>query len=441
MKYRFLIPAFALVMASCSSSTAKVDLPECNVTVDNAWEAFDAFNKVYLDSTNYIYRNTNHDPRALDRFNGAAAIWCQPMYVDMAMNAAKLAHTVGDAAREKQYAELTRNLMEGNIKQFQNFNFDICELSRGWFIYDDIQWWTITLARAYQATSDERYRELAEKSFARVWYGSPVVGDTGSYADPAKELGGGMFWQWQPLERPNANASNNGKMSCINFPTVVAAMLLYDIAPADRKADTTPTVWDNKYGHFERPEYETKERYLEMAKEIYDWSVANLAELPEGKIHDNRHGENVGGRPLIYNQGTFIGASALLYLATQEDEYLVNARAGADYSINEMSKEHGLLPWAHNQKNPYDQGSLEQGVYPAIWCQYMSLLTDECGQTDYLPFLIDNIERGWNNRNATGISDGEAWNPTSDDSLIGSYAASSTPALMLTTMNSLSIHK
>ncbi|MDE7387527.1 MAG: glycoside hydrolase family 76 protein [Muribaculaceae bacterium] len=440
MKSIYILSA-AVAMAlctACSSNKEAAALPGTTLSINDVWQAYDAFNTVYLDSAKYIYRNTNLDPHATDRFNGAAAIWCQPMYVDMAMNAAALARTVGDSARIEQYDTLTRQLLEGNIAQFLDFDFDICEESRGWFIYDDIQWWTITLARAYLATGDERYRELAEKSFARVWYGSPVVGDTGSYADPAKDLGGGMFWQWQPLHHPKVNEAGHGKMSCINFPTVVAAMLLYQAAPADREADANPIVWTNEYGTFTRPAYETKDRYLEMAREIYDWSVKNLAELPEGKVHDNRHGDSVGGHPLIYNQGTFIGASALLYLATGDQSYLDNARAGADYSINTMSADHGMLPWAHNHRHPYDQGSLEQGVYPAIWCQYMSLLTDECGQKDYLPFLVRNIEAGWANRQAaTDICDGEAWAVTPSDTIIGSYAASSTPALMLTTANSL----
>ena len=54
--------------------------------------------------------------------------------------------------------------------------------------------------------------------------------------------------------------SANGKMACINFPTVVAAMTLYNCVPDDRqepKADV------------KRPLYQTKAQYLEKAKEIY----------------------------------------------------------------------------------------------------------------------------------------------------------------------------
>ncbi len=399
---------------------------------DAVWKAYDAFNAAFLDDSKCIYKNTNKDEHAVMRDRGAAAIWCQPMYVDMALNAMELAMKKGDVERERRYRRFVDRLIEGNIAQYLGFDFDDNDLSRGWFIYDDIQWWTITLARAYLETGNERYRTLAERSFARVWYGSPRVGDTGSYADPEKGLGGGMFWQWQPIDGPRANEAGHGKMSCINFPTVVAAMLLYNAAPADRGEDTAPEVWDNGYGHFVRPAYETKERYLEMAREIFDWSVDNLADAATGKVWDNRHGESVGGAPLIYNQGTFIGAASLLYLATGEERYLDLAKAGADYSINVMSAEHGMLPWARNVDNPFDQGSLEQGIYPAIWGEYMKLLVRECGQRQYLPFLEANVVSGWNNRDKlTGVTDGEPWAPTDGAALIGSYAGSATPAMYL----------
>lgn len=435
MKSTLFISAslFALTaLAGCKTGQTTVS------PLASTWEAYDSFNRVYLDSAKYIYRNTNRDAAATDRWHGAAAIWCQPMYVDMAMNASILAEENGDKKKAREYRDLARKLLEGNIKHYAGFDFDDGNTTTGWFIYDDIQWWTITLARAARFFNDPRYRELAEKSFARVWYGSPRIGDTGSYADPAKDLGGGMFWQWQPLEHPNANRPGDGKMSCINFPTVVAAMLLYDLAPEGRKADKEPETWSNSYGNFIRPRYETKERYLDMAKEIYDWSVKNLTDSTTGMVHDSRHGDHAGGHPLIYNQGTFIGGSALLYNATGNPRYLELGRKGADYSINTLSAEHGYLPWAHNPNNPYDQGSLEQGVYPAIWSQYMRLLVDadkKAGIDDtdgYVAFIEKNINDGWANRDkTTGICDGEAWSVTPSGALIGSYAASSTPSLML----------
>lgn len=152
--------------------------------------------------------------------------------------------------------------------------------------------------------------------------------------------------------------------------------------------------------------------------------------MQTGMIVDNCHGDSRGGRPLLYNQGTFIGAASLLYKATGNSTYLDNAKAGADYSINVLS-ESGYLPWAHNPNKPYDQGSLEQGIYPAIWAQYMDILVNECGNEQYREFIEKNIKAGLQNRNSSGICDGELGLPTPDGQLIGSYAASSLPALML----------
>lgn len=428
MYLKFWTFILSLTMIGCSTGKTA----DSSYALDNVWASYDSFNRQYLDSAGYIYKNTSADSAAVDRWNGAAAIWCQPMYVDMALNAMMLAQSVGDSARMSHYRMLSNRLIDGNIAHYHGFDFDNNDTNKGWFIYDDIQWWTITLARAAAALHRDDCLNLAEKSFARVWYGSPKVGDSGSYADPKRGLGGGMFWQWQPIENPEANKATDGKMSCINFPTVVAAMTLYNLVPETMEMDSEPERWTNGHGEFVRPHYETKDRYFEMAKEIYDWSVENLVELPLGKVADHRHGDHAGGHPLLYNQGTFIGASVMLYLATGDRQYLDNAIAGADYSINALSTSDGYMPWAHNEKDPYSQGSLEQGIYPAIWGQYMKSLIDDCGQDQYLPYIEKNIVSGWENRDTVrNLCDGESGVKTPSDAMIGSYAASSIPSLML----------
>ena len=216
-------------------------------TNDDVWAAYEGFNRTLLDPVKYIYKTNSSDKSAKDRFNGAAAIWCQPTYWDMAMNAYKLAKAQNDKQKTAYYKELCDKIYAGNKAQYAHFDFDDNNENTGWFIYDDIMWWTITLARAYELFGVEDYLRFSEESFSRVWYGSKKVGDTGSY----DKVNGGMFWQWQPIRNPKPNQPNDGKMACINFPVVVAALTLYNNVPKRRKESAE-----------EAPKYQTKAQYL-----------------------------------------------------------------------------------------------------------------------------------------------------------------------------------
>ena len=164
MKLKLFITAIVAVAAFSPGHAGSKAKNDCNITINDVWTAYDAFNNVYLDTDKNIYKNTDRDKAAIGRDRGAAAIWCQPMYVDMAINAVELAKKSGDKKREEKYSTLLNNLLEGNIAHYLNFDFDDADLNRGWFIYDDIQWWTITMARAYLATGNEKYRRLRRKS-------------------------------------------------------------------------------------------------------------------------------------------------------------------------------------------------------------------------------------------------------------------------------------
>lgn len=387
-------------------------LPALASDGDRVWLAYDAFNRNLLDSARYIYKTDTSFKAAAGRSEGAAAIWCQPIFWDMAMNAYKRAVDQKETGKEAEYRELCEKLFAGNKAHYCNFNFDDNNENTGWFIYDDIMWWTITLARAYELFGVKEYLDLSEKSFNRVWYGSAVVGDDGSYA--GKDLGGGMFWNWEPIRNPRPHRAGDGKMACINFPTVVAALTLYNNVSADRM----------EVSEADRPVWQTKEQYLAKGKEIYRWGVENLFDSISGKVADSRHGD---GAPAwnahIYNQATFIGASVLLYKATQNKKYLKNAIRAADYAVGEMSEPHQVLPF---------EPGIEQGIYTAIFAQYMAWLVYDCGQTQYLSFLKRTIEAGWGNRDKTrDLCGGDYTIALPENKAIDSYSASGIPALML----------
>lgn len=386
-------------------------------TDTDEWQAYDDFNRVFLDTKNskYIYRDHSARATAVDRWNGAAAIWCQAIFYDMAVNAYRRAVQEDNATRKTKYKTVAQRIYSGEKKQYCNFDFDNNNTNTGWFVYDDIMWWTCALARAHEAfggsTTSYPYRSEAERSFLRVWYGSPKVGDDGSYADPARGLGGGMFWEWQPIDKPKAHKAGDFRSACINFPTVIAACLLHKIVPEGRTEPTTAG----------RPTQQTKEWYLEKAKEVFEWADKTL--VSNGRVADGIHGGGPEFKDHLYNQATYIGACCHLYLLTGEETYLVKANRAANYVFNTMCSSYYL---------PLETG-VEQGIYAAIFAQYISMLVYDCGQSRYASYIRRNIQKAWTNRDQKrGIHNANFRSgSTKETDQVESYNASGMPALML----------
>lgn len=375
-KKNFILMLTVLLVTSCSASdTLKKNSLSGKYTKEDANKALDAFNDAFLDPVSKIYRANSDKSK-----DGVAAIWTQAIYWDMAMNAYK-------RTKEVKYKKLIDDIYEGNYNHYDKFNWDNGKV---WFIYDDIMWWTISFARAYELTKDKKYLDYSETSFKRVWEGSPVVGDPGSY-DPKN---GGMYWQWIQ-SNPPVRPENDGKMACINYPTVVAAMTLYN---------TTKN-----------------EDYLNKAKEIYGWARENLFDKSSGKVGDSRHGQGTPNwKAHLYNQGTCIGAAVLLYKQTKDKIYLEDAIAAMDYVKNTMSDAKGALPI---------ENGIEQGIYAAIFAQYAASLIQDCNQPQYLDWLYYNINEAWAKRDSRNLTykDINVSCPTGN---IEVYDASGCPALM-----------
>jgi hypothetical protein len=238
------------------------------------------------------------------------------------------------------------------------------------------------------------------------------VGDDGSYADPARfegKYGGGMFWEWQPIESPKPHQPGDFRSACINFPAVIAACLLHQMVPENRTAPTAA-----------RPQRQTKEWYLEKAIEVYDWANSTLVQ--NGRVADGIHGGGPEWKDHLYNQATYIGASCMLYKLTGSSRYLGNATAAADYVFTKMSNGYIL---------PLETG-VEQGIYHAIFAQYLQMLVYDCGKKQYLTYVKRNLERGWKNRDTVrGISNCNFTVATKEDERVESYTGSGLPALML----------
>ena len=395
-----------------------------NFTITDAiqWQAFDDFNEALLDKARYIYKADTEQPSADHRGNGArdndfsgcaAAIWCQAIYFDMITNAYVRAQKEANEDLMKKYKALHSRVFRGEKTHYANFNFNDANTNTGWFVYDDIMWWTGALARAYEAFGTSEYLTLAERSFLRVWYGSATVGDDGSYADPARfsgKYGGGMFWEWQPINHPNPHQPGDFRSACINFPTVIAACLLHQFVPDGRQEATQA-----------RPTRQTKAWYLEKAIEIYDWASKTLVPS-NGRVADGIHGGGPEYSDHLYNQATYIGASCMLYKLTGEDKYRTNAIAGTRYVFTQMATRRILK---------YENG-YEQGVYAAIFAQYLPMVVYDLEQTTYLSYIQLNMQTAWDNRDPErGLQAGNFAKATTGNDVVESYGGSGMPALMI----------
>ncbi|ANI90643.1 hypothetical protein A9P82_06075 [Arachidicoccus ginsenosidimutans] len=415
MKQYVAVIYFVLVCL-CTTAQNKSDSKNEKVpsyTNTDTWTAYDAFNRYLFDKQTHVYKvNTDTEDGAHTRAS-LGAIWTQATYWDMAMNAYKLAVKENDADRQAKYKSLVNQIFRGDSVHYAGFDWNNQDTQNGWFIYDDIMWWTGSFARAYGIFKDAKYLALADQSFCRVWHGSYILKDRGSY----DKVNGGMFWQWNRNNPPDN--SDIGKMSCINFPVVVAAVTLYNnISPSDKQHKTDDKTGFN--GDPDYPRWHSRNTYLKNAKEIYEWGVNNLFNKKTGNVADSRHGNGVDWNATMYNQGAFIGASCLLYKATGRQSYLDNAVLAADYAMKVMS--------APNYIFPYKDGE-EQGIYTAIFAQYMHLLVYDCHQTQFLKWVQHTIDAGWSHRDSRNLTGKDYTKAPASN--VSCYDASGIPALML----------
>jgi predicted alpha-1,6-mannanase (GH76 family) len=352
----------ALVMfAACGKKSQPTVAPppvnQVSFTSNDATAAFNTFNTWFYNATDKLYYSTTEK-------KSIGAIWTQAIFWDMAMDAYKRTNNA-------PYLQLIKDIYQGGFNRYSQYDW---ENKTTWFIYDDIMWWVISLARAYEITNNTDYLNYAKTGFQRVW------------RDSYDAVNGGMWWDF----------NKTGKNSCINFPTVIAAMHLYKITG-------------------EAP-------YLDKAKTIYDWGIIHLYDAFKGRVADNNINGNKGWSDYTYNQGTFIGASVMLYKALNDGQYLAHAKQAAFYTEKYMCDVSGILP-AEGDWN-------EQGVLKAIFARYILMLTLDANQSQYLAWIRKNINTAWGNRDPGRGLTYRNYNVPCPTGTIQSYEASSAVGFM-----------
>ena len=217
---------------------------------------------------------------------------------------------------------------------------------------DDMLWLGNSSMRAYEATGDTEYLDIAEFLWEDVLL---------SYSDV---FGGGITWK---KDTPNLkNAVSNG-------PAIILAMRLYDATD--------------------------DQGYLDWAKELYEWQKDNLVDPTNGEVWDHITIEN--GEVTVkddwiftYNMGTWIGSGLWLYNATGEVGYLNDAVRSARTTLTSPNLvTEGILK---------SEGTGDGGLFKGIFIRYFTqlILEDDINASDredFLNFFEFNAETFYNN--------------------------------------------
>lgn len=214
------------------------------------------------------------------------------------------------------------------------------------FYYDDMEWMALACLRAYKATGDNQYKDIAELLWADIKNGW------------SNDLGGGIWWR---KDKPSKNTPSN-------MPAAILAARLYQ--------------------EFHRPED------LQWAQDIYNWQKSVLYDPVSGWVYDNidKNGTKNTSWKFTYNQGTFLGAALELYKITNNVAYRNDAVKAADYAVSS-----GFLTNAGVLK---DEGGGDGGLFKGVFVRYFTRLIIEGGldagkKSMYLDFLTANAKSLW----------------------------------------------
>jgi len=207
------------------------------------------------------------------------------------------------------------------------FNFSGKEIDPWWNVYvDDMEWIALAQLRMYETTHREEYF-LKAKQIYNDWIWSTWGPEN---EEPWK---GGITWKTDARKSKNA---------CSNGPAAIISARIY-------------TMYDEIVDPGKKP----KQSYLDEATKIYTWLRDYLFDSETGKVSDNINAQGrISPAAYTYNQGTFIGAAFELYKISGEKQYMEEAVKAANFVIDSMSTNKGVLRDA-----PSGDGGLFHGIF------------------------------------------------------------------------------
>lgn len=210
--------------------------------------------------------------------------------------------------------------------------------------YDDNVWIGIDLIELYGRTNDNRYLEKSKALWTFLMSGKDNV------------LGGGIYW------KENEKSSKN---TCSNAPVAVFGVKLYQVTK------------DNVY--------------LDMAKEIYQWTKNNLQDPSDYLYWDNKKTDGtVETSKFSYNSGQMLQAAVLLYNVTKEERYLNEAKQIAESAHNYFFESYTLT--TGETINILKQGSL---WFHAIMLRGFGELYQVDKNKEYINSFRQSLDHAW----------------------------------------------
>lgn len=226
---------------------------------------------------------------------------------------------------------------------------------------DDIMWAVIMCSRTYLLTGEEKYLDYAkenfELSYERAW---------------SDDFGGGLWW------KEEEDVAKKSKNACVNGPGATAACLL-----GQATGDAS---------------------YYEKAKKIIDWEYSVLCRKDDEGNWDGGVADSVkivdgewdyNGWVSTYNQGTFIGACAMLYQYYGEQKYFDWAKLAADRSVRLGSGTEGYLNG--------EQDNADLIGFKGILARWLGYFVVNCDVDDYNDWMYRNAASAWTNRNSDDL--------------------------------------
>jgi len=247
---------------------------------------------------------------------------------------------------------------------------------------DDVMWMVIAFARAAAMSGDKTYLDAAAQNFdgvyARAW---------------STALGGGLWWRTAG-DRP-------GKNTTTNAPAVIAAVELFKATG--------------------------ESRYRAAAEAIYTWLRANLYDPRSGRVFDSVVPNGAGAVSVnrvqfTYNQGSFIGAAALLYGVTREKPFYGDALHALSYTQAHLTQG-GIL------QNDSTQADQDSGGFKGIFARWALTFTRDNSISRFDSWFRLNADTAWSERNSGGVV-GWDWRAKTGTGRLYSWDCSSAVAMM-----------